>query len=53
VTSRYVEMIADLGLAGACEKVSALRGGINVYEGVLTCPAVADAHGLPQAELKL
>ena len=41
VTAPYVEMIADLGLAGACEKVPALRGGINVYEGKLTCPMVA------------
>jgi alanine dehydrogenase len=35
VTAPYVEMIADLGLAGACEKVPALRGGINVYEADL------------------
>lgn len=53
VTSRYVEMIADLGLAGACEKVPALRGGINVHEGMLTCSAVGEAHGLPVADLKL
>jgi alanine dehydrogenase len=53
VTSRYVEMIADLGLAGACEKVPALRGGINVHEGVLTCPAVAEAHGMKASELRL
>ena len=53
VTSRYVEMIADLGLAGACEKVPALRGGINIHRGVLTCPAVADAHGMKAGELKL
>jgi len=53
VTSRYVEMIADLGLAGACEKVPALRGGINVRDGVLTCPAVAEAHGMQVNELKL
>jgi len=49
VTARYVEMIADLGLDGACEKVPALRGGINVQAGRLLCPAVADAHGLPLA----
>ena len=53
VTSRYVEMIADLGLAGACEKVPALRGGINVHGGKLICPMVAEAHGLPREELKL
>ncbi|MFZ4484748.1 MAG: alanine dehydrogenase [Chthoniobacterales bacterium] len=49
VTARYVEMIADLGLAGACEKVPALLGGINVQDGRLLCPAVAEAHGLPLA----
>jgi len=53
VTSRYVEMIADLGLAGACEKVPALRGGLNVMDGNVTCPAVAEAHGLPCAEPRL
>jgi len=46
VTARYVEMIADLGLDGACERVPALRGGINVRDGKLLCPAVAEAHGL-------
>ena len=53
VTSRYVEMIADLGLAGACDKVPALRGGINVHDGKLTCPMVAEAHGMQASELKL
>jgi alanine dehydrogenase len=53
VTARYVEMIADLGLAGACEKVPALRGGINVHDGQLICPMVAESHGLPGAELRL
>ena len=47
VTSHYVELIADLSLAGACERVPALRGGINVHEGVITCPTVAEAHGMP------
>lgn len=53
VTARYVEMIADLGLAGACEKVPALRGGINVHGGVLTVGAVAEAHGMSAGELHL
>jgi alanine dehydrogenase len=53
VTARYVEMIADLGLAGACEKVPALRGGINVHEGKLICPMVAEAHGLSAVPLEL
>jgi alanine dehydrogenase len=51
VTAQYVEMIADFGLAGACEKVPALRGGINVHDGKLTCPVVAAAHGMKAAPL--
>jgi len=50
VTAPYVEMIADSGLAGACVLLPALRGGINVHEGILTCPAVAGAHGMPSGE---
>jgi alanine dehydrogenase len=46
VTYRYVELIADLGLEGACKKQPALIGGINTRDGRLTCRAVAEAHGL-------
>ena len=46
VTYRYVELLADLGLEGACKKQPALVGGINTCNGRLTCQAVADAHGL-------
>ena len=46
VTFRHVELLADLGLEGACKKQPALIGGINTREGRLTCKAVADAHGL-------
>lgn len=46
VTLRYVQLLADLGLEGACRKVPALTGGINTREGKLTCQAVADAHGM-------
>jgi len=46
VTYRYVELLADLGLEGACEKQPALIGGINTRDGRLTCHAVAEAHGL-------
>jgi alanine dehydrogenase len=46
VTYRYVELLADLGLAGACNKQPALIGGINTLDGRLTCKAVAEAHGL-------
>jgi alanine dehydrogenase len=46
VTSRYVETLADLGLAEACQRQPALAGGINVMGGKLTCKAVAEAHGM-------
>ena len=46
VTSRYVELLANLGLEGACKKQPSLAGGINTREGRLTIQAVADAHGL-------
>jgi alanine dehydrogenase len=46
VTYRYVQLLADHGLEGACEKQPALRGGINTRDGKLTIEAVAEAHGL-------
>ncbi len=46
VTSRYVEILADLGLEGACKKQPALTGGINTRDGRITYAAVAEAHGL-------
>ncbi len=47
VTYRYVELLADHGLADAAQRQPALVSGINVHAGKLTCRAVADAHGLP------
>ena len=46
VTYRYVELLADIGLEGACRKQPTLIGGINTRDGRLTCDAVAEAHGL-------
>jgi alanine dehydrogenase len=46
VTYRYIELLADLGLAEACQKQPALLGGINVMDGQITHQAVAEAHGL-------
>lgn len=46
VTYRYIELLADHGLAEACHKQPALVGGINVMDGKIMCQAVADAHGL-------
>ena len=47
VTGRFVEMLADHGLADACQHQPALLGGINVMNGKITYKAVAEAHGLP------
>ena len=47
VTYRYLETLADLGLAEACQRLPALRCGVNIHVGTLTNRAVADAHGLP------
>jgi alanine dehydrogenase len=47
VTFRYIETLADHGLADACQRNPALLGGINVMDGRLTHKAVAEAHGLP------
>ncbi len=52
VTAQYVEMIANLGLAGACERMPALRGGVNVHNGKLISPAVAAAHGVTASALE-
>src|SRR3954454_315507 len=45
-TARYAELLADLGLEGACHKQPALTGGINTRDGKVTYAAVAEAHGL-------
>jgi alanine dehydrogenase len=47
VTCRYIETLADMGLKEACHFLPALVGGINVMDGNITHPAVAEAHGLP------
>ena len=46
VTYRYIELLADLGLAEACKQQPAIVGGINIMGGRVTHPAVAQAHGL-------
>ncbi|MGI9240499.1 MAG: alanine dehydrogenase, partial [Verrucomicrobiales bacterium] len=46
VTHTYLNLIADLGVGGACEKNPPLLGGISCRGGKLTCPAVAEAHGM-------
>ena len=46
VTYRYIELLADHGLAEAAQKQPALLSGINVMNGQVTHKAVAEAHGL-------
>jgi alanine dehydrogenase len=46
VTYRFIETLADHGLAEACQRQPALVGGINVMGGKLTHKAVAEAHGM-------
>ncbi len=46
VTFPFVELIADRGLADACKARVDLKSGINVMGGTVTCPAVAEAHGM-------
>ena len=47
VTYRYLELLADNGLVEAIAKQPALLGGINLCDGKVTQPAVAEAHGMP------
>ncbi len=49
VTYPYIELLADHGLEGACQRMPGLRAGINVIEGRVVQPAVAAAHGLANA----
>ena len=51
-TYRYLELLADLGVAEAVARQPALLGGINVMDGKVTQQAVADAHGMPYADPK-
>jgi alanine dehydrogenase len=47
VTLPYAVEIADHGLADAARHDPALRLGVNVVDGVVVYPPVAEAHGLP------
>jgi len=46
VTFRYIEMLADSGLAEACQRQPAILSGLNIMGGKVTHKAVADAHGI-------
>ena len=45
-TLPYVRHIAAAGLEQAAEDDVAIRRGINLYDGTLTCKGVADSLGL-------
>ncbi len=51
-TLPYVEAIADHGLAEAVALDPALAGGVNVFEGKVTCEPVAEAHDLTYTPLE-
>lgn len=51
-TYRYIETLADHGLAEAVRRQPALLGGINVLAGKLTSRPVAEAHGLSFMDAK-
>jgi len=51
VTLPYAVKIADLGFAGALQRLPELRSGINTWNGKLTYQGVADAHNLPYSAL--
>lgn len=53
VTYRYIETLAENGLAEAIHRQPALLGGINVMDGNVTCKAVADAHGIAYVPVPL
>ena len=53
VTYRYLEILADSGLAEACQRQPALISGINVMDGKVTHKAVADALGMTCAPVSL
>jgi len=51
VTLPYARRLAGLGLKEAIKRDGALKQGVNVYNGQITCEPVAKALGLPSAPL--
>ncbi len=46
ITFKYVLELAEHGLEQAVLRTPALGGGVNTWQGRLTCPAVGEAHGI-------
>jgi alanine dehydrogenase len=53
VTYAYIEAIADFGLAEAARRQAGLISGVNIFDGKLSCKAVAEAHGLTYVPVSL
>lgn len=51
VTLPYAIRLADLGIEAAVRRMPELRGGVNTWNGQITCSGVAEAHGLPGSDL--
>lgn len=49
-TLPYALKIANLGPEAACKADSALMKGLNTYQGHVTFPGVAEAHGMEYAD---
>lgn len=52
-TLPYAIKLADMGWVEACKHDEALRKGVNIVDGKIVFPAVAEAFDMPLAELKL
>jgi alanine dehydrogenase len=51
-TFPYAKRLADLGWRRACREDRALQRGVNMVAGEVTYPGVADAFGLPLADVQ-
>ncbi|MBF0710487.1 MULTISPECIES: alanine dehydrogenase [unclassified Gemella] len=51
-TSRYIKIIANLGLEKAIERFPELEGGVNTHAGAVTYKAVAEDLGFDYVALK-
>ncbi len=52
-TQPWVILLAEFGLAGACQRRPDLLKGINCQNGRLTCGPVGEAHGMPVSKVEL
>jgi alanine dehydrogenase len=52
-TLPYVFKIADLGWQAACKADAGLKAGVNIVDGKITYPAVAEAFGLSYESLEV